>query len=353
MNIARQVRFLLAGLSLVLSRPLFAQQFVGPHGYLTLEAEISDRDSVSRRGTFDLHHFNLLANFLLDSKARVFGEIEWEHGTDTDLDGPDSTSAGFVRVERAWLEYAFDSKLKLRFGKFLTPFGIYNEIHDAAPAYDTTLLPQSIYAKHRNPFGEEQRFYAKFAIGIQALGRVSLGGASLLYHALLSNGRGSNPFEQDDNANKALAARVLGEIPSIGAKVGYSFYTDRNGLAKNTRQTAHAWDLRVEIRRWRLSAELAHFRLGGMRGQVSRQIANAGYGEVAYHIFGHQTVLVRYDLFNPNTARGHDLETDLTVGTSIQVLPQVLTKAEIHFWRVEGASPEHFVQALASLAVVF
>jgi len=38
-------------------------------------------------------------------------------------------------------------------------------------------LPVSIYGLQRNPFGQEQRYYAKFSLGVQALGKLELGGA--------------------------------------------------------------------------------------------------------------------------------------------------------------------------------
>ncbi|MFQ5637208.1 MAG: hypothetical protein ACE5IR_04360 [bacterium] len=330
-----------------------SQEFIGPHGFLTLEAEISNKDSVGKRGTFDLHHLNMLGSFLLNDKARVFWEIEWEHGTDSDLDEEGGTRVGIVRVERAWFEYAFSNKLKLRLGKFLTPYGIYNEIHDAAPAYDTSILPQSIYGKHENPLGQQQRLYAKFAIGIQALGEFEISGARLLYHFLLSNGRGSNPFEQDDNRDKGIGVRLQSDLPAIGLKIGYSLYSDKNGRANNTRQTSDALDLQFEFKKWHITGEFAHSRLDTDKPSRQKQVANAFYGELAYHLFGRQTVLVRYDIFNPNTRQSNDLEKDLTVGTSVQIFPNVVAKAELHFWKFENPVLKDFTFAIASLAVVF
>jgi hypothetical protein len=330
----------------------YAQEFIGPHGYLTLEAEISTKDSVGKRGTFDLHHFNLFGDYLLNEKARVFGEIEFEHGADTEREEYGDAETGFVRVERAWFEYAFSEKFKLQLGKFLTPYGIYNEIHDAAPAYDSSILPVSIYGKHRNPFGDEQRFYAKFSLGVQALGRFELGNTELQYQVMVGNGRGLKPFEQDDNKDKALGGRLLADFSKAGLKLGYSFYTDKNGAAFHTRQTSHAGDLRLEFKHWRFNAEFAHSTLGMLR-TVRTQNANAVYGELARQFFNRQTVFVRYDVFNPDTRRGRDWERDFTLGTSVQILKQAVAKAEAHFWRIENGAPRRYTQAIASLAVVF
>ncbi len=330
-----------------------SQEFVGPHGYLTLEAEISDRDSVSRRGTFDLHHFNLIGSFLLDSRSRVFAEIEWEHGTDTEIEEESQSEAGIVRIERAWFEYKFSTRLKLRLGKFLTPYGIYNLVHDAAPTFDTSILPMSIYGKHLNAFGRKQRFYAKFAIGVQVLGTVEFGNSNIQYQATLSNGRGDEAFEQDDNGNKGLGLRLLADLPTSGLKIGYSLYTDRNGRSNDARQTANAWDVRWQYRRLKVSGEFAHADLGTGGLPVRSQVSNAGYGEIAYDIFGRQTILVRYDIFDPDTHLSNNLEKDLTIGTSIKVRPNVVAKAELHFWNVQSGPNRNFVLAISSLAVVF
>lgn len=330
-----------------------SQEFIGPHGYLTIEAEISSKDSVGRRGTFDLHHFNLIGNYILTGRARVFGEIEWEHGTDSDSREGGGNKAGFVRVERAWFEYEFSEKFKLRLGKFLTPYGIYNEIHDAAPAYDTSVLPQSIYGKHENPFGQIQRFYAKFAIGALVTGTLEFGRNSLQYKVLVSNGRGAAPFEQDDNNDKGIGLRLLSDLQDLNLKIGYSVYSDRNGLARQTRQTSQVWDLRFEHGKLRWNAEFARVVLGTAGTAPHDQISNAGYGEIAYQLLTRQTILARYDIFDPNTHRASDVQRDLTIGTSIQVLRQTLAKAELHFRHEQGTPNSNYVLAIASLAVVF
>lgn len=329
-----------------------AQELIGPHGYLTFEAEIGNKDSVSRRGTFDLHHFNLLGNYLINPQARVFGEIEWEHGADTEEEEA-GRSFGIVRIERAWFEYAFLTKFKLRFGKFLTPYGIYNEIHDAAPAFDTSILPRSIYGQHENPFGDSQKFYSKFSLGVQALGTFDYHGAQFKYQIFLANGRGDNAFEQDDNSDKAFGLRIQSDIPGMGLKLGYSFYTGKNGLAENTRQTSHAWDLRFEFNKLRISGEYAHSILDNGNTAARGLRANAIYGEIAYHIFGRQTLLVRYDIFDSDRQISNDLEKDFTIATSLQIIHQVVAKAEVHFWYVENAPRTNYILAIASLAVIF
>ncbi|MDZ7276627.1 MAG: hypothetical protein ONB53_21875 [candidate division KSB1 bacterium] len=348
-----QISILVLAVVLPAADEATGQEFIGPHGYLTFEAEVSNRDSVGWHGTFRLHHFNLFGNYLLGARARVFGEIEFEYGADTGNDEYDNRPAGFIRLERAWFEYAFSEKLKLLLGKFLTPYGIYNEIHDAAPAYDTSLLPQSLYGKHQNPFGDLQRFYPKFSLGVQALGSFGIRSVSLQYQFILVNGRGRQAFEQDDNGDKGLGARFTAELPAAGLKLGYSFYTDKNGLAYHTRQSTHAGDLRGEFNGWRVSVEAAQFRLATGQAQAADRVATACYGELARELLGRQTVLIRYDIFDPDRRRPHDCEKDLTVGTSVQILKQAVAKAEVHWQRRANAPRRNHMLAITSLAVIF
>ncbi len=332
---------------------LLAQEFIGPHGFLTLEAGWGTQDSVARRGTFDLHHFNLFGDVLLSPRARLFGEIEFEHRSEMEVEAGESLAGGFVRLERAWFEYRFSSLFVLRLGKFLTPYGIYNEIHDVAPAYDTTILPQSIYGKHRSPQGRMQRFYAKFSLGAQLLGTWHPGSLKFKYQLFVSNGRGQYPYEQDDNANKGMGTRLIGEFGHKGPVIGASFYSDRNGLNANARQTSLGLDFRYEFRRYRLISEVSRFSLEEVPYSGIMRTANAGYIEFAVHIGRQQTVLMRYDVFDPDTRMPHDLEKDWMFGTSYQFIEQALAKFEIHFWDVQTATPRRYIQVLSSLAVVF
>ncbi|MCA9733372.1 hypothetical protein KC799_14640, partial [candidate division KSB1 bacterium] len=263
------------------------------------------------------------------------------------------TSAGALILERAWFEYAISPKLKFRIGKYLTPYGIYNEIHDAAPAYDTSVLPCSIYGWHYNLAGQSQRFYSKFSTGIVMLGRMEKNAYSFEYKMFVSNGRGPYPFEFDNNRDKGVGSRLLFALPTHGLKLGYSVYTERNGLALHARQTFHAFDFQCEKKRWRFTGEFAHSLLGKMDGVSRQQVANAVYGELAYHVLQRQTVLIRYDIFDPDRVNKNDFMRDFTIATNYQLIKQSLVKAEVHFWNDMLSEQRNYIRAIASLAVVF
>ena len=165
------------------------------------------------------------------------------------------SGTGQVALERSWVGYKHSDGLKLKTGKFLPPFGIYNLRHDATPTYLMTFLPNSVYGKHANTTGGTQRLYAKFSTGIQVLGTLSGGGWSGDYYLYVTNGRGGNPAEKDDNGDKGRGGRLLVRFPGHILRVGVSYYTDRNGLAQDTRQSSLAADLAVEDGAFLLEAE--------------------------------------------------------------------------------------------------
>ena len=333
---------------LFLTFSAFGQEFIGPHGYLTFEAEISDKDSTSRNGTFDLHHFNLLANYLISGNAQVFGEIEWEHGADLE-----NKNSGFVRIERAWFEYEFSKKFSIRIGKFLTPYGIFNIVHDAAPAWDFSILPQSIYGEHKNALNTEQKFYSKFSIGIMLHGHLDVLGADLTYKTFISNGRGERPFEQDDNKDKAYGLRLITNLEEAGIKLGYSFYTEKNGLVRDSRQFSHTFDFRGEYGRWRLISEFARSFLESPGEAFPDQWYSGGYAELGFQLFRNTMLIARYDLLSPDTQETASRERDISIGTSVKVMSNVLVKSGIHFWHIDNNTKKDFIQGIASLAVVF
>ncbi len=122
---------------------------------------------------------------------------------------------GGINIERAYLEHTFSSYLKVRAGRFLTPWGIWNVDH-GSPVIIGPVKPYVI--------GEQ--FFPEAQTGFEALGSVAVGdNATLGYHLTLSNGRGPVEQYQDYDNNKAIGGRLylrgywLGDL-TIGAS-GY------------------------------------------------------------------------------------------------------------------------------------
>ena len=214
---------------------------VSNYGYIDLEFDYDTEEKVS---TFDGKHFNLISTYTFD-QFRVFAEVEWEHGTVIE-DSPEE-SEGEVALERAWFEYVHSDGLKVRGGKFLTPFGIMNIIHNATPTFLTTSLP-SIYQSHR-PFGlGKDRLYGRFYTGLQLGGTFRMDSGVRFWYAVgMGNGRSDEQFSSDNDTNKSLLGRF--KVRYNRFDLGFSHYRDRNatGFQRSFRSAGTSYRRRSDV----------------------------------------------------------------------------------------------------------
>ncbi|WP_412063613.1 porin [Rubrivirga sp. IMCC45206] len=347
------LRFLAALVAIAAGSPLAQAQerSVNIYGYFDLEYELDNASDAGKRGTFDQHHFNVLTSFVLDEHFRVLGEIEWEHG----LELSDGVGVGEVKLERAWVEYRHTDALMARAGKFLVPFGIYNLVHDATPTFLSTYLPTAVYGKHANPMGDRQRLFSKFGTGVQVLGAVYSDAWSLDYVGYLSNGQGANPYEQDDNGNKALGARVIVGLPLGQSELGASVYTERNGDAAQTRQRALALDARLRSDALDVHGEVLFGAMESLdaAGAPSGAFQHAvgSYLQAGYTLADRLTPFARAERYVPAVDTGDEYR--FVGGVNLSLTPRVYLKAEGHVVRFEDALRDGHEMFVSSVAVAF
>jgi hypothetical protein len=84
-------------------------------------------------------------------------EIEFEHGTTSDIGGEDGDDAGSVSVEFAYLDFLTTDKFNTRVGNVLVPLGFVNEIHEPPyfhgvqrPYLERSIIPSTF---RENGFG--------------------------------------------------------------------------------------------------------------------------------------------------------------------------------------------------------
>lgn len=115
-----------------------------------------------------------------------------------DFSSPSSQSQlrlGSLFIERAWSEYNFDELLKVKWGMFLNPFGIWNVDH-GSPTLIALMLPTFISAQ----------MVPTRLLGIQLSGSKFFGTHELGYSLHVSNGR--SPLDFDLSEDKAVGARL-------------------------------------------------------------------------------------------------------------------------------------------------
>jgi len=323
------------------------------YGYFDLEAAISDKDADGKRGSFDQHHFNLISVFALDQHFWIFSEIEWEHGPSIG----EEQSSGNVVLERSWLEYRKSESLKIKFGKFLSPFGIYNLKHDATPTYLSVFLPNSIYGKHKNTVGNDQRLYAKFGGGIQLFGAMYINSWETNYYFYFINGRGPSPYEKDNNADKGIGGRIIISPPINCLMMGGSYYTDLNGNADNTRQTTTAFDVTYDRSNLLIEAEYFIPQLETVDGDTvpagKFRTGRGYYLQVAYTYLDRISPFARYGFYQSDLDIAGNDEKHFVTGLNYAFTSKVYLKSEIHFVNIEGLENDRYKMAAFSMVVAF
>ena len=289
------------------------------HGFFDLEYEKADGPGHptaavgDKKGSFDQYHFNLLMEFPVSDKLTVKGHIEYEHG-------PQLTGKGEMKIEWSYLEYLLSNSMKLRGGIVLTPFGIYNEIHDATPTYVSTRVPWGIYkADKLGGFA----MFPKFSTGINLLGNYeSEGDLSLNYVVYVANGENApdtkNEAEKDANDNKAIGGKVM-VSPMSGLTVGASYFTGKKGT---TELDHSAWAGTVSYRMSPLSLRAEY-----ASSELDDVTETGWYGEIAYRI-NVITPFVRYGTLDPDDDTDNDEWTELVYGINYEIEPNFIFKIE-------------------------
>lgn len=323
------------------------------NGFFDFEAEVSNKDASGKKWTFDQHHLNIITNYLINDQFRVSSEIEWEHGPLFSS----STSSGNIYLAKAFLEYKHSDALLVRAGKFLSPFGIYNERHDATPTYLYSFLPQSIYGNQEQSFGGKGRLFAKHSTGIQLLGNLYWENMNLKYQVYLSNGRGPNESEKDNNSNKGIGWRIVFSPIGQELSIGSSFYSDRNGNASNTMQTTVGFDAEYNFADAHIEAEYFIPQLekvdeqGNPNGKF--RTVNGYYVLGAYTFLERITPFVRFEQFDSDIDIKSNSETITTIGINYSITSSVFLKAETQLFSFQDSSLKKYELFVTSIAVAF
>ena len=145
-------------------------------GWLDLVYADSTQDG--QQAFFDVNHVYLYFDTRIDEHWQALAELEFEHAPM--LDG-DST-AGELKLERAYLQYNYSELLHARLGKFRTAWGYWTPVH-------WMILVDTI----QKPIHEDNHYVPNKQVGIQLFGDLfdgSLGETPLRleYTGWFSNG---------------------------------------------------------------------------------------------------------------------------------------------------------------------
>ena len=299
------------------------------NGYTSFEFEKQlegkGKGAGDANGSFDADGFDLVLNIQATERVRAALDLALEHGVATE-DG-----RGNVAMEYGFVEYAFSDLVKLRLGKMFTPFGIFNEIHTAKPAFLSVKESAPLNRASRVVAGAF-RFYPRWGVGIGLHGDGVLAGKNFNYDLLLANGdqENTNPFEEDDNGAKSLTARVRYE-PSEQLRIGYSFYVDTFSDDALGRLVSNGVEFEWTRRDFRLQGEAA---IGRLSPRGARGVKQVGwYLQPSYHFKNGLTPYLRLDVLNLDTRKPDDSGMILILGLNYELARQTNIKLENNYFR--------------------
>ena len=289
------------------------------NGFIDLEYTQSSNNADNPNGAFHQHHLSFLLDVPVDERISGHFHIEFDHGVNTAV-----SNGGDIIVEKSFIQYFHNDLLQFRFGKALTPFGYFNEVHDATPVFLSFGIPRTIYRQHER--GGTSMF-PKWTTGVNVLGVREYGNTIVEYIFYVGNGENLptvNDAEHDSNRNKAFGGRIAiqpGEKTSLAA----SFYSGEKAESASRLATSHTtWGLMFATGAGDLGAlfEYASSDVGGT-------VDTGAYGQLSYTVNKQVTPYYRYEQTDPDTSSAGDGWTEQIVGVNYMPLDNLIFKAEV------------------------
>jgi hypothetical protein len=276
-------------------------------------------------GSFDADEFDLVLNFNASDKIRATTDLTWEHGAATE------DNRGNIAMEYGFVEYTITDLAKIRVGKMFTPFGLFNQIHTAKPAFLSVKEPASTNKPERI-VTDAQRFFPRWGAGIAVQGDGTVSGRQFDYDVLLANGEqdGTNPYEEDNNKSKSLTGRFRFE-PTENLKLGASMYYDNSSNGGTSRVRSHGVELEWSPRQWHVLAEAIVGRAES--GNLGSKDQTGWFVQPAYHFDNGVTPYLRFDWIDPDTDKASDEGYDVVLGVNYELSKWFMIKLENNYFK--------------------
>lgn len=255
-------------------------------GYLTGEFEVFQTEAQKPDGTtnkewateFKQQYFNFMLNGRPDNHVEFRGNLAF---------GQTQRAFG---VEEGWVTYEFDNALKVQAGKYLVPFGTFNQLHSPMDnVFVTTPLITQLIAP--SPWSD---------LGACLKGSVAFSKTQAFSYALFVGnglGEGTSMFasgqSSDNNLNKGMGGRIA-FVPLDGLEIGGSGYYDIFDDLDSQAYTIFGGDLSTNTLGFELKGEYCQGRIENPAiygdGKIEGFYAQLGY-TIARVVQPH----VRYD----------------------------------------------------------
>jgi hypothetical protein len=225
--------------------------------------------------------------------------------------------------------------IRVRFGKFLIPFGVFNEIHTAKPAFLSVKEAGSTNKAERivdNAF----RFFPRWGAGIALNGDIVLGEKSLDYDLLFSNGEqeDENPYEEDNNISKAVTFRTRMDV-NESINVGLSLYKDTYSSDKEVAGNLQSTGFQTRYQAT-TDLEVLFEIVQGVKTDLDTDsgddvsVTQTGWFVQPSYSIGSTTGYLRHEVIDPDADTEDDGGTTTILGANIELDGAMNIKLEHH-----------------------
>lgn len=309
--------------------------FVNISGYADAELRISTNDNDNN--SFRIRHLSLFFSKRVQKNWLFFSEIEFEDAPviesihDADVAG---TVQGKILIEQVYIEYQPQLGLELRFGRFLTPAGIWNIFH-YYPYVPTQTRPIFI-----------RKIFPEYSDGIQIRRAFNMANTSFDSHLFISNGSG-NPGRLDRNNEKAVGARLNFSKDILdGLDAGISLYSDFDN--NKSRNNSYGFHLKLAHKDFNLQAEYASRNNSPAAGS---DFNNSGlYTQLSYD-FNKLTFAGRYDWYDLSDEISNNDQTRYTAALNYHFAHNVVGKIEFNVNDYEDPAEEDYNELITSIVI--
>ncbi len=226
------------------------------------------------------------------SRLHFFSELEFEDAISSNR-GIRFSNQTFL-VERLYADYLINETSKLRFGKFLTPVGIWNSIHAAPLVWTTT-----------RPLITERSVFAAHTSGLMLSRDFIVNKHNLVVSVYADDSQDLDPKKNRIVFKNALGTRINYEIINH-LQLGFSYLSFKNQAIFNHSDRNHLFggDFLWKKKGFELQSEFA-YRYGG-----KRQGNEVGlYLQAVAPLGQHFSAVGRYEFLNGTHHRNNLTET--------------------------------------------
>lgn len=271
------------------------------NGYTSFEFEsqLTDDGNGDPNHSFDADLIDLVFNFQITDRTRAAVDMTWEHGAASE-DG-----RGNVALEYAFVEYTVSDLFRLQVGKMFIPFGVFNEVHTAKPAFLSVKEAAATNKPSRLVDGA-RRFFPRWGVGINIRGDAPIGDSSFDYDLMITNGEQeeTNPYEEDNNAAKSVTGRMRFYLADV-VRLGVSFNYDKPEFDGIERQTAVGLEVNIRAGRAELLLEGAYGEFGFIKAELEpgaedKQRQLGGLAQLSYGLDTGTTPYMQFQTVDPD-----------------------------------------------------